>query len=318
MIEQLPNMSNEILSKQGITNDTAFKSGTHLLNRFIAYVDASQATINTYKRTLKQFFKYLSDTDITRPTREDILSYKTHLKMSGRKPTTIQNYIIVLRLFFKWTEQEAIYPNIADRIKGAKLDIAHKKDYLTTAQVQDVLNAIDTTTVKGARDYAMIALMVTTGLRTVEVSRACMDDIRNVGDSPVLYIQGKGKDEKTEYVKLPLKVLKAVSRYRSMLDDNYEQLFVSTSNNNKGKALTTYSVSTIVKQAMKRAGYDSPRLTAHSLRHTTGTLNLLNGGTLEETQQLLRHTKISTTMIYLHHLERANNNSEERIANTIF
>lgn len=293
-------------------------AGDSLLERFIHYIDATEATIGTYKRTLKQFFRYLADNHITEPKREDILNFKKYLRDIGRKPTTIQNYIIVVRLFFKWTEQENIYPNIADRVKGAKLDTTHKKDYLTSDQVKDVLNNIDTSTLKGARDYALLALMVTTGLRTIEVARAKIEDIRNVGDTPVLYIQGKGKEEKNDYVKLPLQVLKAIGVYRSMLADDYEYLFVSTSNNNKGKSLTTCSVSTIVKSSMKNAGYNSPRLTAHSLRHSTATLNLLNGGTLEETQQLLRHAKISTTMVYLHHLERANNDSEKRVASSIF
>jgi len=82
--------------------------------------------------------------------------------------------------------------------------------------------------------------------------------------------------------------------------------------------MTTRSISGIVKDRFTGAGYDSERLTAHSLRHTAGTLNLLNGGTLEETQQLLRHSNINTTMIYLHHLDRAKNNSEARIAAAIF
>lgn len=290
----------------------------NLLERFIKYIDATEATVQTYKRSLKQFLKYLADNRISDPKREDILNFKKYLKSIGRKPTTIQNYIIVVRLFFKWTSQENIYPNIADRVKGAKLDTTHKKDYLTSAQIKDVLKNIDTSTLKGARDYAIVALMVTTGLRTIEISRAKVGDIRNVGNTPVLYIQGKGKEEKNDYVKLPYQVIKAIGVYRNMLANDHEQLFVSTSNNNKGKGLTTCSVSTIVKNAMKEAGYNSPRLTAHSLRHSTATLNLLNGGTLEETQQLLRHSKISTTMVYLHHLERINNDSEKRVASSIF
>jgi len=69
---------------------------------------------------------------------------------------------------------------------------------------------------------------------------------------------------------------------------------------------------------MRAAGFNSERLTAHSLRHTAGTLNLLHGGTIQETQQLLRHSNINTTMIYLHNLNRANNHSEARIAAAIF
>lgn len=63
---------------------------------------------------------------------------------------------------------------------------------------------------------------------------------------------------------------------------------------------------------------DSDFLTGHSMRHTAATLNLLNGGTVEETRQLLGHTNINTTLIYSHALERAKNNSEERIAKAIF
>lgn len=69
---------------------------------------------------------------------------------------------------------------------------------------------------------------------------------------------------------------------------------------------------------MKAAGYDSNRLTAHSCRHTAATLNLLAGASIQETQQLLRHSNINTTMIYLHNLERIKNNSEQRIDDLIF
>ena len=82
--------------------------------------------------------------------------------------------------------------------------------------------------------------------------------------------------------------------------------------------MTTRSISRIVKTALVSAGLDSDRLTAHSLRHTTATQNLLNGASLEETQQLLDHSRISTTMIYAHALDRARNNSEERIARALF
>jgi integrase/recombinase XerD len=289
-----------------------------LLKRFLEYLDASEKTVQTYTRALRQFFKFLYENNITQPQRTDVLAFRDNLKDKGRKPTTIKSYIVAVRLFFQWTNQEGLYPNIAEKIKGAKLDQAHKKDYLTVDQIKDVLNSIDTSTLTGARDYAIIVLMVTGGLRTIEVSRADMDDMRNVGNSPALYIQGKGREEKTEYVKLPLQVFKAIGRYREMLEKQYDVLFVSTSNNNKGQRLTTRSISGIVKKRLKEAGYTSNRLTAHSLRHTAGTLNLMNGGTLEETQQLLRHSNINTTMIYLHHLERENNQSEKRIADALF
>ena len=82
--------------------------------------------------------------------------------------------------------------------------------------------------------------------------------------------------------------------------------------------MTTRSISRIVKDRLVDAGLNSDRLTAHSLRHTAATLNMLHGGTLDETQQMLRHSKIDTTMIYTHHLERVKNRSEDRIAAAIW
>jgi Site-specific recombinase XerD len=288
--------------------------------RFVSFIDAKPKTVQTYTRALRQMFRYFAENGITRPQREDILSYRESLKASGHKPTTIQNYITATRLFFQWTEQERIYPNIAAHVKGAKLDRDHKKDYLTSRQVKTVLTDIDRSTPQGVRDYAIITLMVTGGLRTVEVARADVSDLRTLGDETVLYIQGKGRDEKTEYVKLSAQVEAAIRAYLKQRGEvePTAPLFASMSNNSKGQRMTTRTVSGIAKACMIEAGYNSPRLTAHSLRHTAVTLSLLAGKNLAEVQQFARHANISTTQIYNHALDRAKNGCSEAIAKAIF
>lgn len=290
-----------------------------LFARFIAYIDGTPKTVETYSRALRQFIKWLQAQGIAQPARSDILAYREQLKQA-HKPSTVTAYITAVRLFFAWTDQEGIYKNIAEHIKGAKLDREHKKDYFTSAQIKSILESIDTGSAQGRRDYAIIALAVTGGLRTIEIQRANIGDIRNAGDHPALFIQGKGREEKTEYIKLPAPVEKALRQY---LKDRgpaapTDPLFTSESDRNAGGRLTPKSISRIIKGRFIAAGYNSELLTAHSLRHTAGTLNLLNGGSLEETQQLLRHSNINTTMIYLHHIDRAKNESEERIAGAIF
>ena len=287
--------------------------------RFIAYLDAKPRTVEAYAKGLKPFFVYLQNNGIIKPQRADIIAYRDSLKATY-KATTVQAYIVPVRLFFQWTATEGLYPNIAEHIKGATITKDHKKDALTTRQIKAVLDAIDTGSLQGLRDYAIIALMVTGGLRTIEVERADIGDLRTVGDSSALFIQGKGRDEKSEYIKIPQPVEVAIRAYLTSRGkaEAGQPLFASLSNNSLGGRMTTRSISGIVKERFTAAGYNSDRLTAHSLRHTAGTLNLLNGGTLEETQQLLRHSNISTTMIYLHHLDRAKNESEARIAAAIF
>ena len=290
-----------------------------MYQRWVSFVDASPRTIETYRKNMKQFFLYLRENGIDQPTRDDVVSYREYLKLD-HKPTTVQGYMAAVKLFFQWTAQEGIYPNVADHVKGAKIDSGHKKDYLTSKQAGAVLESVDRLSLKGKRDYAILSLMMTTGLRTISVVSADVGDIRVVGDSMVLYYKGKGHDEKSVYVKLAYPVEEAIREYLKARGSARadEPLFTSDANRNNGERMTTRSISRIAKTQMIGAGFDSDRLTAHSLRHTAATLNLLSGGTVEETQQLLGHSNINTTYIYVHALERVNNNSENRIANAIF
>lgn len=292
---------------------------TELFTRWIRFIDAKPKTVQTYTRAIRQFFYYLSNNEINNPTRADIIAYRDSL-IAEHKPTTVNNYLMAVKQFFKWTATENIYPNITINVKGVKLDTGFKKDYLTSKQVGKLLNAIDRTTIKGLRDYAILSLMVTTGLRTIEVTRANIGDMRTVADFTALFIMGKGHSEKTIYVKVEEPVEDAIRAYLTAggKTTDSEPLFASIANRNEGGRMTTRSISRIAKENMIEAKLNSNRLTAHSLRHTTATLNLLNGGTPEETMQLLRHANLNTTLIYSHALERAKNNSEARVSKAIF
>lgn len=311
---------NSLINVNTTQQMTAPQINGDLFRSWVDYIDAAPKTIETYGKAIKQFLVFLQDRGITAPTREDIISYRESLRQS-HKPTTTQNYLMAVKQFFNWTEAEGIYPNIAKHIKGAKIDREqHKKDYLTSSQAYRLLSSIERDTLQGKRDYAIISLMITTGLRTISVIRADIKDIRPVGDDMALYYQGKGHEEKADLVKLAPQVEEAINDYLTArgVSDPDAPLFTSLSNHGQGERLTTRSVSRIAKQHFIDIGINSERVTAHSLRHTAGTLNLMNGGSLEETQQLLGHKDINTTMIYVHALDRAANNSEYRIASAIF
>lgn len=286
---------------------------------YIAYIDASPKTVATYTRATRQFIKWLGVHGITRPTREDVIAFREELKQD-HKATTVQSYIIAVRLLFQWLEQEGLYPDVAQHVKGAKLSKEHKRDYLASSQVKTVLSGIDTSTVQGRRDYAIFALMVCCGLRDIEVHRANIEDLGTLGDTTVLYLQGKGREERAEYVKVPAEVERAI---RSSLADRQgtagiDPLFISLSNNSKGGRISTRSISGLIKSALVQAGYDSARLSAHSLRHTAVTLSLIGGEKLEDVQQFARHKNIATTLIYAHSIDRAKNQCENTVAKAIF
>ena len=307
------------------TANTALQSLTvnsiaDLETRYVRYLDSCPATVETYTKNLKRFFEYTRENHIARPQREDIKSYREYLKNKGLKPTTIQNYMTAVKLFFKWAEQEGLYRNVADHVKGVKLSRDHKKDSMTSEQAHEVITTIDTSTDKGKRDFAIVALMVSCGLRDIEVQRANIEDLRTAGNSTALYVQGKGREERTEFVIVPAPAEKAIREYlktRKSYKDS-DPLFVSVSNHGMDERLTTRSISRLVKNSMKAAGYDSSRLTAHSLRHTAITLSIMSGKRLDEVQQYARHKNLNTTMIYNHAIEAAKNTCSDAVANLIF
>ena len=286
---------------------------------YVDFLDAAPRTVQTYTGNIRQFVKWTQQNGIQRPTRQDVLAYRDELR-ERCKPSTVQAYITALRLFFQWTAQAGLYPNIAEHVKGAKMDTNHKKDYLNAAQVKDLLDSVDTQTARGKRDYCILALMVTGGLRDIEVSRANIEDLQQLGGCTVLYLQGKGRDERTDFVKVVPAVEKRLREYLKTRRKakGKEPLFTSLSNNSKGNRLSPRSISSLVKDRLVAAGYNSERLTAHSLRHTAVTLSLLGGLPIDEVQQFARHRNISTTQIYAHNLERAKNRSEDTIAKAIF
>ena len=291
-----------------------------IINNFIIFLDVSLNTANAYRNALKQFFNYLSNNRVNNPNRENIINFKKDLESKGHKPSTIALYLAAIRRFFSWTEQSGIYQNISVGVKAPKIERGHKKDYFAANQIKSVLSGIDRTNLEGLRNYAIIALMTTGGLRTVEITRASIEDLRVVGGVSVLYIQGKGRNDKTEFVKLTAKVEEAIRAYLKARGEVEMQapLFSSVSRRNKGARLTTRTIRGLCKNAMKQAGFNSERLTAHSLRHTAVTLALLAGQDLAEVQHFARHHNISTTQIYAHNIDRMKSQCEMAISNAIF
>lgn len=157
--------------------------------------------------------------------------------------------------------------------------------------------------------------MIRTGLRTIEVVRADVSDIRQEGGEAVLWIQGKGREVKDEFVVLTPDTLDPIYDYLSLrnVKSDSEPLFASVSLRNNNERLTTRSVSRIVKTRLRNAGINNKRLTAHSLRHTAITLALQAGATIQEAQALGRHSNINTTLIYAHNVNRILNAPERKI-----
>lgn len=289
-------------------------------DEFIIFIDVCEKTASTYKRALRQFFSYLADNTILSPQREDILNFRKHLEHSGHKPATTALYLSACRRFFNWTERSGIYPDIADGVKSPRQTHEHKRDFLAPSQLKTLLDGIDRDTSIGRRNFAIVALMAVGGLRTIEISRADIGDLRHIGGHTCLFIRGKGKSSKSDFVKVPSPVELAIHDY---LDErpnreNNAPLFSSMSRRNMNGRLSTRTISKICKQAMLNTGFNSIRLTAHSLRHSAITLSLMAGIPIDDVSAFARHKSINTTMIYAHHIDRLKSICEDTVCNAIF
>ncbi|MDE5583246.1 MAG: site-specific integrase [Ruminococcus sp.] len=324
-----------------------------LFNDFVSWIDRSKNTTRAYIINLRQFAVWLNYSAITRPVREDIISYREYLcnehdaiqldsesltgwkyrtdKDGNRirvqcKPNTIAQYLRSVCQFFRWTASNGLYPDISANIHAPKIkhDI-HRKDALTVDEVQtieksisvktserlmraetsnkDTSGRIQRTTEQGKRLYAMYLLSVNAGLRTIELARANIKDIEVKGGNAWLYVWGKGHTEPDAKKPLAPEVKQAIDEYLKSRKDKptgNSPLFVATGNRSGGKRLATTTISTMLKKAMQEAGFNSDRLTAHSLRHTAGTNVQEITGNIYLTQRYMRHSNPATTEIYLH------------------
>lgn len=264
-------------------------------------------TKDIYGRNLDRFNLWVDETDRAWNCLRlaDINRYLDHLKESHLSVRTIASYLTALKMFFSWAESEKLYPNIA---ASAKLGRAPKnvfvKQHLTKEDAQKLLS------IEGLslRDFAIINLMLRTGLRCIEISRLSVGSLDMMHGRRVLHVQGKGHLEADAEVILTDAAYQPISRYlasRSSYTAN-DPLFISESNHigRHGRRLTTRTISGIVKAALRHIGIDRTDVTAHSLRHTTAVLILKAGGDLLDAQNALRHSSPSTTQIYVESIRK--------------
>ena len=318
---------------------------------YIAFIDRSEKTAQTYAKNLRQFAAWMRYKGIEAPARADILAYRDFLLseheavifdpvtgwrmrtdssggpiMVSCKPNTAAQYLRSVSAFFRWTAESGIYPNIAAGIHAPKIrHDTHRKEALSPADVlriersieatgaaqrqaaraanKDIAGKIQRSGEQGKRLKALYLLAVNCGLRTVEISRANIRDIETKGGQAFIYVWGKGHSEPDTRKPLAPEVKAALDDYISSRRDNptgSSPLFVSTGNRSGGKRIAPTTISTMLKKAMQSAGYDSERITAHSLRHTAGTAVMELTGDLYLTQKYMRHSNPATTEIYLH------------------
>ena len=205
--------------------------------------------------------------------------------------------ITTARMFLRYL---VVHDLCAPALVDALPTIAHWKrascpDYLSQEEVEKLICACNPTTAKGARDRAVLLLLVRLGLRAGDILHLRHGNID--WEQGALQVNGKGRRQSV----LPLPqdagdaILNYVEHWRPAIHDEHVFLRV----NAPFLPLTGSSaVSSLVNRAARRAGLSANRIRAHLLRHTAASLLLRKGVSLQTIGSLLRHQSLDTTVLY--------------------
>lgn len=274
---------------------------------YLANIDVKPNSKKVYSLILDLFVKWVVRTgrNIKELTRADILAYKSYLIESNKSENTIDLYLAAVRTFYEYAEALGEHDNIALNIKLHHKSNTYKKDHLQKEEIDALLRSIDRTSIIGRRDFAIINLMLRSGMRCVEVSNLRLCDITTRKDGADLLLLRKGDEVRYQRIGLTRKAIDPILDY---IDDRCttdisDWVFVTHCQAGEHQ-MTPALIGRIVKSYMIKAGVYSKMKTAHSLRHTAAVMALLHKVPIKEVQLMLGHKRIETTETYLRSIER--------------
>ena len=281
---------------------------------FLQYIEIekgrSALTVRNYDHYLSRFLEFVkveSPDDITeammREYRVFLNRHPARAQKKGQVVETLnkrtQNYhLIALRAFLKYVRKRGVSSYDPERIELAKTS-ERELDLISDSELQNLLNAPDTTTIAGLRDHAILELLFSTGLRVSELCSLNRDiDFKN-GEVSV-----RGKGGKIRVVFISSVAGDAVKKYlkeRVDIDDamfiDHSPRAISRMQKEESIRLTPRSVERILEKYAAMAGI-AKKCTPHVLRHSFATDLLYNGADLRTVQMMLGHASIVTTQIY--------------------
>ena len=257
----------------------------------------SDNTLQSYKRDLKQFKRYLEACELSynRVKEEDIKDYIRELQEQGKKPSSISRCIASIRSFYQFVlKRKKIKVDPTANIQSPKIE-KRVPSVLTAKEVELLLDQPKDVDLKGTRDKAMLEFAYATGMRVTEIISLNIDDV-NLDEGYVTCKTGN----KQRTIPLGAMSLNALREYveeaRDVLikNDDEKALFVNVN----GGRLTRQGFWKIIKYYKEQA-HITKDITPHVLRHSFATHLLQNGADLKSIQTMLGHSDISSTQVYM-------------------
>ncbi|HEY9610449.1 tyrosine-type recombinase/integrase [Allocoleopsis sp.] len=308
-------------SNLAVTTANLLEVFAEFLNIDVGAGDAASDTLNTYRRQVQQFVDWCDRQKIhpAEVTKDDIKHYRRWMVEKKKfKPATIALKLSVVKRFYQAALEQGLIPiNPAAGVKPPKekRDPAERISYLEKAEVEQFLEAIPQDgTLKAARDKALLAIMTLEGPRTVELHRANISDLVKQGGNMGIRVEGKRNIRVVpltpDIAGLLMNYLEARKQSEETLKPS-SPLFIAVGNRAGGQRISRRGIRLIVDYYLQEAALKQTpgrTISAHSLRHTAGTLALRSGAELRQVQDLLGHADPRTTCIYAHVADRWMNN----------
>lgn len=255
-----------------------------------------------YRLDLKAFLLWMDARELTPAalTRSVLIAYREHLLASYARATAARMIASVRSVLSEYSHATG-RANPAAGLKPIRVANETTHIALSKPKARLLLKAIDISTVAGMRDYALVALLLRTGIRRAECAALVIGDLEIRDGHHVAVIQ-HGKEDKRRIVKIPPDVFKAIERYMAAAWRTnvapHAPLFVQIRRGGhiSGEALGVKSIERLVKGLGVQIGEN--RLRPHGLRATFVTLTLESGAPLQMVQYAAGHSKPETTERY--------------------
>lgn len=288
------------------------------VDRFLVESDFAGSTQRVYEHALSSLTEFMKRSKLDSYPGV-ILQWKRFLRVSS---ATERLYVKTVGRFLNWAVDEGLIGSspFPEKVHFSKKRVVNPREALTNEEVLAVMSVISEDKREiGYRDYAMFDLMLHTALRRASVAKIDLGDIEPASGYEGVYVLsylGKGRKDKDQVVVVQGPVVESIRVYlrsgdpvRDLGSDG--PLFLQV--NHPRARLSADGIFRAVMARLGAARISRRGLSPHSLRHTAASKGLQAGADLKGVQEMLGHSKLETTVGYIHDLHRISDAAERRI-----